>query len=174
MNTPEKIAATYLRLNGFLLLPHFTVFIAGAQHNHVDLIGYRPRNSEESVSNVPLERDEEFSSKIKELQNDGNEDSSAGIIVQVRGNKTCPDFFEKHDEYIAKFLGSIKPVRVIFHCQKDNISIKRGDKPCICISLKHSYKWIQDRISWIRKAGSWELSEEFLADLLFIRYKISS
>jgi hypothetical protein len=178
MNTPEKIAATYLRLNGFLLLSHFTVFIAGDQHNHVDLIGYRPGNSKELVSNNPncaLERDEDFSNTIKGLQNGDFGDSSAGIIVQVRGNnRKHPKFSGKHDDYIANFLG-IKPVRIIFRCQNDKISIKQlNNKPCICISLEYSYKWIQDRIDWTRKAGSWVLSEEFLADLLFIHYKVLS
>lgn len=35
MNMAEKIAATYLRLNGFLVLLQFTVFIDG-EHGHVD------------------------------------------------------------------------------------------------------------------------------------------
>ena len=46
MNTAEKIAVMYLRLNGFLLLPHFTVF-DGNYQNHINLIGLRaavPRN----------------------------------------------------------------------------------------------------------------------------------
>jgi hypothetical protein len=36
----------YLRLNGFLLLPHLTV-LAGGQHGHVDIIGLRATGSAE-------------------------------------------------------------------------------------------------------------------------------
>lgn len=46
MNTTETIAATYLRLNGFLLLPLFTLFEQeGARH--VDLVGLRAQGSME-------------------------------------------------------------------------------------------------------------------------------
>jgi hypothetical protein len=48
MNGPEKIAAAYLRLNGFLLLPQFTIF-DGQRHNHIDLVGVRCAASVEKV-----------------------------------------------------------------------------------------------------------------------------
>jgi hypothetical protein len=48
-NIDEKIAATYLRLNGFLLLPHFTAFISienkGKYHRHIDLLGFFAPNA---------------------------------------------------------------------------------------------------------------------------------
>ena len=172
MNAPEKIAATYLRLNGFLLLPHFTIF-TDRHHNHVDLIGYRPRNSEECVSDVPLKRDDDFSNKIEELQNDDTKTLPTGIIVQVRGNTTYPKFHDNHEEYVERFLG-IKPVRIIFRRQKKSIFIKEeNENRSVCVGLKHSFGWIQERIgemhSYHSKTGSWTLSEEFLADLLLIR-----
>ena len=45
MNAAEKIAATYLRLNGFLLVPQFTVF-EGDRHSHVDLVSIETRREE--------------------------------------------------------------------------------------------------------------------------------
>lgn len=48
METTEKVAFLYLRLNGFFLMPHFTVF-GVEKGKHVDVLGIRPAGSEEKV-----------------------------------------------------------------------------------------------------------------------------
>jgi len=63
MNMSEKIAATYLRLNGFLLLPQFTVFIDG-EHGHVDLVGLRAKGSSEESAGLTFLIDDKFFNAI--------------------------------------------------------------------------------------------------------------
>jgi len=172
VNTPEKIAATYLRLNGFLLLPHFTTFFARPENNHVDLIGYRPAKSKELVHRKKLERDVAFSKNLTETLGKNSVKSKVGIIVQVRGNAQQVEITDEQVEYVKSFLGGIDPVRILFHCQKPPILIEGNQ---IRIDLKYSYHWIQnrvkemERVSKIHKTGSWTLSEEFLGDLLSLR-----
>jgi hypothetical protein len=48
MNCPEKIVGVYLRLNGFFLLPQFTLF-EFAGHIHVDFLALRPPSMGESI-----------------------------------------------------------------------------------------------------------------------------
>ena len=64
MNATEKLAATYLRLNGFLLLPHFTIF-TGRQHSHFDLIGLHPMNGAEIGGRLQLPKDENLFRNMK-------------------------------------------------------------------------------------------------------------
>jgi len=59
MNTAEKLACTYLRLNGFLLTPHFTIF-SGENHTHIDIIGLRSKGSKEEVDNFTFPLDDDF------------------------------------------------------------------------------------------------------------------
>ncbi len=174
MNTPEKIAATYLRLNGFLLLQHFTIF-TDRYPNHVDLIGYRAGGSEEVVSGIPLKPDDEFFEYVKGLRKEICKASPIGIIVQVSANtRKLPKFHRGHESYVKKFFGEkIKPVRIIFQDQQNKFDKQGATKMSVCISLKHSFEWIQRRIQDVKppkfyKEGSWELSEEFLADILLL------
>ena len=63
MNPAERLAATYLRLNGFLLLPQFTSF-GGGYHNHVDLLGLRAPGSVERVGTIEFPVDGAFFAAI--------------------------------------------------------------------------------------------------------------
>ena len=171
MNPAEKLAATYLRLNGFLLLPHFTVF-TGAGHNHVDLVGYRPPNSRELVHGDSLPRDDELSSRLaRELRQDATT-LPVGVIAEVRGNRNRDKITPEHVRYVGSFLGGITPARIAFCLAKTPF---RRDRRGLCISLGYAHQWIDKRIVWMErhchlsKTGSWTLSEGFLADLLSLR-----
>ncbi len=63
MNAAEKIAASYLRLNGFLLLPHFTVF-EGGYHGHVDIVGLRAAGSKEVGGGLTFPTDDKLFAAI--------------------------------------------------------------------------------------------------------------
>ena len=175
MNTAEKLAATYLRLNGFLLLPHFTIF-TGNDHNHVDVVGFRPANSSEIAFGDSLPRDKVFSDQLSnELGNDSN-CIPVGVIGESRSNLNRDRISAEHVDYVSSFLGGVKPVRVAFCQARTKI---RRDERGLRVSLRYAYDWIQERITdleqrWrgqrrLSKTGSWELSEEFLADLLWLR-----
>lgn len=86
MNTSEKIVGAYLRLNGFLLLPHFTI-LDGEYHTHVDFVGLRPRGGVEVVRGEELPRDTAFEKSLALAdQMDGKSptDLWLGIIVEVK------------------------------------------------------------------------------------------
>src|SRR6266550_1308445 len=167
MNTAEKLTATYLRLNGFLLLPHFTVF-TGQRHNHVDLVGLRPAGSSELVANETLPRDDTFSALLSEELHHDSINNPVGVICESRGNRNRDRISATHVDYVRNFLGGVQPVRITF-CQAA-IGLRR-DKRGIRASLRYAFEWIQGRIKWmeerrwkLNKTGSWELSDEFLGD----------
>jgi len=149
VNTAEKIAATYLRLNGFLLLPHFTVF-DGNEHNHIDLIALRAAHSAERVGEL-----------------------SFAIIAEVRTNKDRDIPSPAHIQYAMNFLGSVPSMPVSF--AKDQTGLK-PDPSGLRIGNAYAMQWILQRIKWmdsqkmhLTKTGSWAWSEDFLSDILVLR-----
>lgn len=86
MNTAEKLAATYLRLNGFLLLPHFTVF-QGSHHGHVDLIGLRAKNSFSGFDGKPFLTDEALFEAIGQTGCPEPKSVFLGLVAEVRTNE---------------------------------------------------------------------------------------
>ena len=86
MNATEKLAATYLRLNGFLLLPHFTIF-TGRQHSHIDLIGLHPMNGVERVGALELPKDDRLFVTIRDRYEIDSRHNWLGIIAEVKTNQ---------------------------------------------------------------------------------------
>ena len=91
MNSPEKLVGTYLRLNGFFLLPQFTIFSLG-HHTHVDFLAFHPQNAEEIVRNingdsVPLPVDDDLFNKIEEILSISPFSVHLGAVVEVKGNR---------------------------------------------------------------------------------------
>jgi hypothetical protein len=172
VNTAEKIAATYLRLNGFLLLPHFTVF-DGNEHNHIDLIALRAAHSAERVGELKLPVDELFFSLVsKHLDVDAFTVSFA-IIAEVRTNKDRDIPSPAHIQYAMNFLGSVPSMPVSF--AKDQTGLK-PDPSGLRIGNAYAMQWILQRIKWmdsqkmhLTKTGSWAWSEDFLSDILVLR-----
>ena len=84
MNTPEKIAQAYLRLNGFFTIPHFTILKENG--GHIDLIAVRLGGSIEKVgvdpNRISLSIDDVLLSKFGV-----NEAETIGLIIEIKGGK---------------------------------------------------------------------------------------
>lgn len=173
MNCPEKIAGTYLRLNGFFLLPHFTLF-DGNEHTHVDFLALRPPRGIERCRGHELLLDTDFFfQEVNRLIGDNPFDHLIGAIVEVKGGQVGELPSERQAAYANNFFGPRATiVKLSFSQAIANIGI-RDDT--IVISLNHSFDWIKRRINWMNanidrltKTGSWAWSEEFLSDLLYL------
>src|ERR1700710_1233793 len=100
MNTAEKIAATHLRLNGFLLLPHFTAF-DGVHHGHVDMIGLRAQGSAEIVNGNALLIDNDFFTQSAQvLHIDDPKSILLGVIAEVKTPESPEHPNEEHVAYV--------------------------------------------------------------------------
>jgi len=170
MNFAEKLAGTYLRLNGFLVLPNFTVF-GEAQHNHVDLIGFRAPNSKEIVEGKLLPIDGKLFKAISTLWDKRDPTKEPlGIAVEVRTNKKRDVPTESHIRYVGEFLGRVPVWRIAFYEGRHAIELHEDT---IHVGLRYAGLWIQRRIDWmlkqkfkLNKTGSWAWSEPFLSDYL--------
>ena len=171
MNTAEKIAAIYLRLNGFLLLPHFTVF-DGKQHNHIDIVGLRAANSVECLGDLIFPIDNRLFKAASEFVNNP-ESIFLGALAEVRTNQMKDSLSNEHVAYLSNFLGGIDSIRLSFYEFRDNEPTTLNGS--IDIGNRFAMNWIIERINWMQeqkmnltKHGSWFLSEEWLADILVL------
>ncbi len=174
MNTPEKIIKTYFRLNGFFLLPQFTLFRNEGSHIHIDLLGLRPPGGQEICEGQSLPTDGGFWKVSTELLGVDARDNLLGVIVEVKGNMEDERPAPEHLDYARNFYGSrtlIVPVSVSLAHKE--ISIDAG---CILLPLGHALEWTLYRFRWmdknlihLKKSGSWNWSEEDLSDLLYLQ-----
>lgn len=167
MNAPEKIAATYLRLNGFFLMPNFTVF-SGAQHADVDLLGVRAPDSHEQVGYLRFPVDEAFIGKL------GDTNIWHAVITQVKGNETLSFPPDTHKQYVKPLVGSAKVTCVAF---SDDDAGPSDSTLGISVGFVHAVRWIWQRFDFmdnerlrLTKDGSWTWSEPYLSDLLRLRH----
>jgi hypothetical protein len=171
MNVAENLASAYLRLNGFLLLSHFTVFTGGG-HNHVDLIGLRAPNSQERVNGTQLALDEALFNALSALRGDNSKSALVAIAAEVRTNAQRDVPTLEHVDYVRAFFGGVPVVtRFSFYDMAKTIVLTADG---LDIGLSHTGHWIQWRIDSMHgqrltKEGSWNLSDPFLADLLALR-----
>ena len=172
MNFSEKIAGAYLRLNGFFLLPHFTLF-DGANHTHVDFLVLRPPKGREKVKEMELLLDKELFSQIDKSCGTDSKDLLLGGVVEVKGGDEKETPSEAHLAYAKDFLGPDAKV-VLFSFFHGAGDIKTVDGT-ITITVEHALNWVLERIKWMNKnihrltkSGSWTWSEAFLSDLLYI------
>lgn len=172
MTTTEKIAATYLRLNGFFLLPQFTVF-DGAQHNHIDLLGLRTAGSREVANGHALPVDGNLFDRLMDMGAKPDE-SPTGIIAEVKTGKVNKDITPEHIEYAKRFINLPTAYNVWFYGIPPEPPTIDGDH--LRISLPYAIDWIIHRFDQmmaikdiLAKQKSWTWSEEFLADLLVLR-----
>ncbi|MDQ2946128.1 MAG: hypothetical protein M3Y27_09335 [Acidobacteriota bacterium] len=168
MNLAEKLAETYLRLNGFLLLPHFTTFM-GKSHNHVDFVGLRVAGSQEIAFNQVLLTDKNlFKALSLEIKGEA-EATTIGMIAEVRTNEKRDEISQQQVRYVQAFLGGLRPVKFTFFSTAKTV---QRDGNGIAIGLLYAEKWINARITWMEsplpmsKIASWALSEDALADIL--------
>ncbi len=171
MNTAEKIAYTYLRLNGFLLLPQYTVF-DGKSHNHIDLIGLRSANSREEVNGYTFPLDNDLFELTKNIVENPLE-ARLGVIAEVKTNHARDEISEAHQQYAERFLGDIEAIVKLRFRESDAVRI--NDDGVIEVPVPYAFNWIIQRIESMKdntgsltKMGSWTWSDEFLADVLVL------
>ena len=171
MNMAEKIAATYLRLNGFLLLPQFTVFIDG-EHGHVDLVGLRAKGSKEESAGVSFITDDEFFGAIDPAVCVDPRNEFLGLVGEVKKNRQVDFPKAKQVEYVRPFLGPALIVSVFFSAAGK--SPKRTPQG-LHVGTGYALEWIFKRASWMNnnlkswsKTGSWNLSEDALSEILVL------
>jgi len=174
MNLAEKLAATYLRLNGFLTLPQFTAF-DGKQHNHIDIVALRAPNSQEVVSDITLLTDDALFAALSDLIGCSSRSVALGIAAEVRTNDDRDEPSDDHIAYVRDFLGGIPVTRLAFF---DGAHTIQRNGHALDIGMRYAGLWIQRRIDWmlepeqnlkLTKTGSWNWSESFLADFLALR-----
>jgi len=171
MNSAEKIAATYLRLNGFLLLPQFTAF-GGDQHNHIDLLGLRAANSVEVVGMYPpLPTDEELFQAIPHDVCANPRQQFLGAVAEVRTNARRDKPEAAHVAYVSAFLGGVPIIPMSFSDARDAPTWLDDH---LIVGNKHAIGWMISRFEWnqnfqgFTKNGSWPWSEDALAELLVL------
>ena len=171
MNSPEKIAGVYLRLNGFFLLPQFTLF-DGESHTHVDFLGLRAPASIEQCGDVTFPIDDELFNRI-DHQFEDSRNQLISVIAEVKGNQTKENPGEGHYEYINHFIGNSNRIKIHFRKQTVDISVANE---VIEVSLTYALRKIIERIEWIdenlnklSKESSWAWSETSLSDILYLK-----
>jgi len=172
MNLAEKLAASYLRLNGFLFLDQFTVF-TGRQHNHIDLVGLRAANSKEVIGQTTLPVDEKLFSVLTEIRGECAKTTTVAIAAEVRTNTNRDLPCSDHLGYATHFLGGTLVTPMAFFEGQHQVVI---NDEAIDVSLSHAGHWLVERFEAmdrlelnLTKEGSWNLSEPFLAELLCLR-----
>ena len=170
MNGAEKIAATYLRLNGFLLLPQFTVF-NGQRHNHVDLIGVRCAGSIERVGDFVFPTDDVFFDAVAAAGVADPRHQWFGLVAEVKGNDDIERPSEDHIAYVRPFIGNLEIVPV---CFSESAGTPELSGDCVSLSASYALNWIYERVKRmdaelnLSKTGSWVLSDDPLSNLLTV------
>ena len=171
MNTPEKISLLYVRLNGFLLLPHFTLF-NGDSHSHVDFVGIRPANGKEICNSLELPVDDELYKAIDSVLGNGSLRQTFGVVGEVKGGKGAEIPEEKNLKYVQNFLGGLEILGLSFAW---GAGAPKSEKRTVLVGIEHSIDWIKSRVSWmdsnlsrLSKSGSWNWSDEYMGDVLYL------
>jgi hypothetical protein len=169
MNTPEKLAALYLRLNGFFLLPRFTVF-AGGQHTDIDILGLRSVGACEQVESYRFPQDASLIDPIRELP-------LVMAIGQVKGGVSSAIYTaSSHIQYAHRLAPTASPVSFAFHEGPSSLAWDSSQPiRTVSISLLYVNSWIRQRVidtnrdlPRFLKDGSWSWSEPFLSDYLYL------
>jgi hypothetical protein len=177
MNTPEKIAQTYLRLNGFFTIPHFSIL--QDDWGHVDFLAVRLGGSVEKVGKgedrIPLKLDTDFFEKMEIMEGD-----TVGLIVEVKSGEERAEVTDVAFNYVRPVFGNISKLERVGFDERECEIQKRGNH--IIVPIQHCLTFIKERFRELEridhdmrgsgrlsKEGSWYLSEEFLSDLLFLK-----
>lgn len=178
MNTPEKIAQAYLRLNGFFTIPYFTIL--KEKKGHIDLLAVRLGGSIEKVGVDSNQRSLSIDDNLlSEL--DVNEDETIGLIIEIKGGENdSAKVDELQYAYAKLFFGNINIIKKVGFENRTNFEIlTRNDH--IIITLKYCMRFIKRRFSQLKsieqefkgrgllsKEGSWTFWEDFLSDLIYL------
>lgn len=174
MKTTEKISTLYLRLNGFFTMPYFTTFTEGEKH--LDILAIRQKGCREDINGTVLIIDDDF---VKQL---GGVDADIALISEVGpgGRDIGALFPERKIAYCSKIFGKIDNIHKAYF----DISSLGQDfekiNDIVVIPIGRCREFILSRFSQMEskevkskmktsKIGSWNWSEEFLGDLLFLK-----
>jgi hypothetical protein len=182
LNPPEKIAALYLRLNHFFLLPHFTLLAlneSGSQTpEHSDFLALRMPGAHESIGRNNVLTDDRLLDHL---------DRNRGLIRIVAEVKGGAGLGSSEKNLRSHFEDTLNYARGIFGIEDTGIDgtkklLFRKQDECFstmddirCVSLRHCLFWIYQRLentqalteSGRSKGGTWTWSEESLAELLY-------
>ncbi len=96
-----------------------------------------------------------------------------GIIAEVKTNQEVEEPAPAKLDYASHFLGESSTIPICFTNAIPDMQIRNGT---ILIGLNYAFNWIMERIDWMEqrrdrlsKEGSWNWSEEFLADILVFK-----
>ncbi|HYV38456.1 MAG TPA: hypothetical protein VE988_22420 [Gemmataceae bacterium] len=179
MNPAESISGLYLRLNGFFLLPEFTVF-RGGSHQHIDLLGLRPKSGTEVAFNkdeelVDLPIDTLLFDSINHVTNNKSTEILLGAVAEVKANQTLeepsPNF-----HWVTPFFGAVDAiVRINFTDKFTDVFVDSDTQGnFVVVGMRHALVWIRGRIKTMQtllklnKGESWTLSEGYLANILLL------
>ena len=101
MNTPEKIVQTYLRLNGFFTIPHFSVL--QDEWTHVDFLAVRLGGSVEKVRKDKREFSLKIDTDFLKKLSIGEEDT-VGLVIEVKGGNERAVIRKSTFDYVKPFL----------------------------------------------------------------------
>jgi hypothetical protein len=175
MLAPEKIASAYLRLNGFFLMPYFTILLQ-PDCRHVDFLGVHVGSTEKiGPPQVELSLDRE----LFELLGTRTGEHFV-VIAEVKGTEDASDaplVSDEHFAYVKKMFTGMKIKRLGFEKTGSGIHEEQGHT---IVSLSHCLSFIEFRFieakaiasqlechHWT-KTKAWSWHEEFLSDLLFL------
>ena len=150
MNTPEKIAQAYLRLNGFFTIPHFTVLKENG--GHIDLLAVRLGGCSESVgvgsNQKQLGIDNDLLSKLGI-----NKSITIGLVIEVKGGNNSVDINDSQFAYSKSFFRNINIIKKVSFENRADLEIHtRNDQ--IIIPLKHCMNFIKKRFSELKSIES--------------------
>ncbi len=173
MNTAEKIAATYLRLNGFFLMPHFTVF-DGKAHSHVDLVALHAPGAHESVDGLVLLTDRQLFDLLKRFGVEPD-DQPVALVAEIKANEEVEFPNKHHLNYVQRMVGAETPVIPAGFSMAVTQLELIDDNAALLVGNSYALSWIWKRFDWMHeqrmrltKDGSWTWSDAFLADLLHL------
>lgn len=175
MQTTEKLAILYLRFNGFFVMPHFTVF-GDKGSRHVDILGVRLAGSEEKVDeDKVLCRDDEFIEKL--AGNNADIFLWAEVGIRYKGSEFVPT----KEDYCKKIFGNKGELKKVYFDfsqlgeefdSNGEVLIVPRDR-CGGFVLRRFSQMTSEPIikalNRFTKKGSWNWSEEFLGDLLYLK-----
>lgn len=171
MNTPEKIANLYLRLNGFFTMPHFTT-LGEEEHRHTDILAVRLPGSAEQVGDAVLQVDKCFFDVLGRTT-----DETIPLVAEVKGGRGKVGDRDKLVGYLKTMFGdyrnNLSLVTFVKSAQTASLNDWKQYSLARCAGFifrrLDSTQEMTDKVSGFGKVASWSWSEDFLSDLLYLK-----
>ncbi len=156
-------------------MPHFTVF-GEENRRHVDVLGVRLKGSEERVGELPLVIDNDF---IEALH--GHEEN-VQLWAEVGTGSMSEVFPPEKAKYCQSIFGTGNQLKKVYFDfddrskeeleNRDGVLVVSAGR-CRKLILQRFHQMestpVKEALKELTKPGSWSWSEEFLADLLYLK-----